>query len=192
MGLPGLDHDVVFSNHDKFFPLSEGETSEILPPLRAVSQDREDSRRVREGGFHRNEEGHDSTWELRVGRVHQDGSRLPLAVIRGAPPLDRRQVAFMQRGLEGDRCESPDQQRMSSASQRSDPSRGFQAQCDGCELEPDFHLVIGCSVKIVHHHPVPGLDEEDAAPVHDRIGKATIGVVLGVCEVVGLRGAPLA
>ena len=165
MGLPGLDLDVVFSNHDKFLSLSEGETSELLFSLRAVSQDWEDSWRLREGGFHRNEEGHDPTWELRVGRVHQDGSWLTLAVIRRVPPLDRRQVAFMQRGLEGDRCESPDQQPMALASQRSDPSRGFQAQCDGCELEPDFHLVIGCSVKIVHHHPVPGLDEEDAAPV---------------------------
>src|SRR2546427_4154466 len=49
MCLPALDCYVVFSNHDKFFPLPEDEPRGLLLFLQAFSQDWEDDRWVCEG-----------------------------------------------------------------------------------------------------------------------------------------------
>ena len=180
MDLPALDRDVVFSNHDKFFPLPQDEAGEFLIFLRAVSQDWEDGRRVCEGGFHRNEERHDPTRELRVGRVHQNWGRPTLAVIRGIPALNRRCLPLTQFCLKRHCRKSPDQQPMSLASNRSDPSGRVHAHSLGCELEAQLHPMFGCPFQVIHHEPVSRLSKKHPTPVNHRIGKGAIGDVLGI------------
>jgi hypothetical protein len=51
--------------------------------------------------------------------------------------------------------------------------------------------VLRGALEVIHDHPVLRLDKKHPAAVDHRIGKAAIGVMLGIRQVEGLRGEPL-
>src|SRR5207249_41817 len=88
--------------------------------------------------------------------------------------------------------ERSDEQRMPSGAKCSNPQCGIQHDRQWRELESQLRSMFSCTLKLVHHHPVPGLHEEHPTSVNHRTRKIAIGIVFSFRHIEGFRGQPAA